>query len=522
MGTFKASVIVPVRNGAGTLGDCLAALEAQSVPRAQYEIIVVDDGSCDASASVAARFGVRVLTQPARGAAAARNWGAAHATSDILLFTDADAEPAHDWIAAMLAAFEDCRVAGAKGVYLTRQRAWVARFVQVEYEEKYARLRRADAIDFVDTYSAGYRRQVFLANGGFDESFPAASVEDQEFSFRLANRGHRLVFAPQAVVYHRHADSLGAYARKKFRIGFWKVHVHTRHPNKLWRDAHTPQTLKAQIALLGMLAVTIAATVFDSELAIAAAVLALGWLASALPLTVFIARRDPPIARIAPGMILVRAAALGLGLVAGIGGEIARSAAVKRAMDIIGAVAGLILAAPLMLLIALAIKLDSPGPALFVQDRAGLDGRPFKMLKFRSMVVGAEEMLASVLGRSQVPPPVFKMRADPRVTRVGRVLRRFSLDELPQFVNVLKGEMSLVGPRPEETRVVAQYDAWQRRRLSVKPGMTGPMQTDGRGALPLDERVRLELAYIEHYSLWQDFCLLAKTLPAVLRGPGAY
>ncbi len=194
----------------------------------------------------------------------------------------------------------------------------------------------------------------------------------------------------------------------------------------------------------------------------------------------------------------------------------------KRLIDVIGALVGLIVSAPLMLLIAIAIKLDSPGPVLFVQMRAGRDGKPFRMYKFRSMVADAEARLNEVIAQNRLPLPVFKIPADPRVTRVGKILRRFSLDELPQFVNVLNGEMSLVGPRPEEMRIVALYSDWHRRRLAVKPGITGPMQTYGRGALTLDERVRLELAYIENYSLWKDFYFLLKTIPAVLGGRGAF
>jgi lipopolysaccharide/colanic/teichoic acid biosynthesis glycosyltransferase len=133
----------------------------------------------------------------------------------------------------------------------------------------------------------------------------------------------------------------------------------------------------------------------------------------------------------------------------------------------------------------------------------------------------AEAQLDELLALEELVEPAFKLDDDPRRTRVGRVLRRWSLDELPQFWNVLKGEMSLVGPRPEEVRVVAHYSDWHRRRLAVKPGITGPMQVNGRGDLSLDERVRMEVDYIEHYSLWRDLRLLAQTLPAVVEGKGA-
>ncbi len=197
-------------------------------------------------------------------------------------------------------------------------------------------------------------------------------------------------------------------------------------------------------------------------------------------------------------------------------------AAAKRLFDVVVSAAVLIALAPLFALIALAIKLDSPGPVFFVQQRAGENGRSFRMYKFRSMVADAAERLAEVVDVGALAEPAYKLRCDPRVTRVGRLLRRWSLDELPQLWNVLRGEMSLVGPRPEDAALVARYTPWQRKRLAVKPGLTGPMQVNGRGDLSLEERVRLEVRYIQQYSLWEDIRLLLRTVPAVLSGRGAY
>ena len=194
----------------------------------------------------------------------------------------------------------------------------------------------------------------------------------------------------------------------------------------------------------------------------------------------------------------------------------------KRCVDIVGAFLGLILLWPVVLLVACAIKLDSHGPVLFTQDRAGKGGKPFRIYKFRSMVWNAEDMLPSMVDIDRLSSPAFKIRRDPRVTRVGSFLRRTSLDEIPQLWNVLKGEMSLVGPRPEETRIVSLYDEEQRARLAMKPGITGPMQIDGRGALGFEERLHKELGYIEGFTLWGDVVILAKTLPAVVRGKGSY
>ncbi|MGQ9459067.1 MAG: sugar transferase [Anaerolineae bacterium] len=192
----------------------------------------------------------------------------------------------------------------------------------------------------------------------------------------------------------------------------------------------------------------------------------------------------------------------------------------KRALDLALAALGLVLAAPLMGLIALAIRLDSPGPVLFRQWRAGKDKRPFRMLKFRTMVDGAEAMLPGLLAQRGLREPVLKVPDDPRVTRVGRWLRATGLDELPQLWNVLKGEMSLVGPRPEEWRLVPFYSPQHEVRFSVRPGLTGPVQVRGP-VLSLEERAALELRYLEDWSLGEDLRLLLRTVPKVLRGGNA-
>ncbi len=322
---MNVSIIVPAYNAANTIEGCLTALLAQNFPRDASEIIVVDDGSTDATPEIVARFPmVQLIRGEHRGAAAARNLGAQHARGDILLFTDADCEPTPDWLAQMLAPFADDQVVGAKGIYRTRQREWIARFVQLEYAEKYARMARERFIDFIDTYSAAYRRDVFLRHQGFDESFPGASVEDQEFSFRLARQGYKMVFVPQAIVYHRHVTSLGAYAKRKFWIGYWKVHVHAHHPGKVWRDAHTPTTLKIQVALCAAFLALLVIGLFLPITLLAAAIIAGLFLITTLPLITLIARCDPVIVLIAPMMIGVRAAALGFGLATGILGELAR------------------------------------------------------------------------------------------------------------------------------------------------------------------------------------------------------
>jgi exopolysaccharide biosynthesis polyprenyl glycosylphosphotransferase len=192
----------------------------------------------------------------------------------------------------------------------------------------------------------------------------------------------------------------------------------------------------------------------------------------------------------------------------------------KRALDILVSGVLLIALAPLMLLVALAVKRSGPGPILFVQWRAGRRERPFRMLKFRTMRVDSK--LADVVDLGTLEEPAFKLEDDPRVTPVGRFLRRASLDELPQLINVLKGEMSLVGPRPEQLEIVRLYRPEERFRLGAKPGLTGPMQVNGRGELRFQERLALERDYIENMSLARDLRILALTFTPVLRRRGAY
>lgn len=194
----------------------------------------------------------------------------------------------------------------------------------------------------------------------------------------------------------------------------------------------------------------------------------------------------------------------------------------KRVLDFVLGGLGLILTLPLWLLIAVAIRLDSPGPVLFVQERVGLRGSRFSFFKFRTMQVGAEGRLAELLASNEAEGPVFKMRRDPRVTRVGLFLRRTSLDELPQLLNVLKGEMTLVGPRPPLPREVAQYRPSDAVRLSVKPGITCLWQVQGRSDCSFDQWMEYDREYVSGLSFALDLKILARTVWVVLIGAGAY
>jgi exopolysaccharide biosynthesis polyprenyl glycosylphosphotransferase len=193
---------------------------------------------------------------------------------------------------------------------------------------------------------------------------------------------------------------------------------------------------------------------------------------------------------------------------------------IKRAVDIVASGTGIIVLSPLFLIVAIIIKWSSPGPVFFIQKRVSLNNRKFVLYKFRSMYKGAAKKQAEIEARNMMSGPVFKVKDDPRITPVGRILRKFSIDELPQLFNVFVGHMSLVGPRPPLPKEVRQYQPWQRRRLSMRPGLTCLWQISGRNKIGFDEWMKLDLQYIDNWSLWLDFKIIAKTIPVVLLGRG--
>ena len=531
--TLEVSVIVPARGGHELLARCLRALGEQRGLEDRFEVIVVDDGSEQPLKPLAEEHGARCIVQEPLGPAAARNTGAQAAQGKILAFTDSDCAPVENWLQNLTAPFDDPEIVGVKGTYASEQAGWVPRFVQQEYEAKYRRMASLEKIDFIDTYSAAYRRDVFLENGGFDTAFPVPSVEDQELSFRLARKGYRMVFAPQAVVVHIHDENVTEYIRRKFNIGYWKAFMLRWLPEKMLSDSHTLPVQRWQIGLLGLALAGLALGFFwTPAFVLLLTSFSLIFLIDA-PFLLHLLRKDLGWLFIAPPMLVLRAGFLGLGLAIGFlfppkarvkvaAGLNPVQRGLKRAIDLLGALAGLSLSAPVLVVAAVAIKLDDGGPVFFRQTRVGEGGKSFKILKLRTMVVDAEKQVQQVLAQNPLEGPVFKIPNDPRITLMGRWLRRWSLDEIPQFWNVLKGEMSLVGPRPEQDWVVAQYDDAQRQRLAIKPGLTGPMQVSGRGALDMDQRLALELDYIQNYSLGSDVRILLRTIAAVLKAEGAF
>jgi glycosyltransferase involved in cell wall biosynthesis len=307
------SIIVPARNAESSIAQCLDALLNQTMDASSYEIIVVDNGSADRTAEIAEQQGAQLLREDKRGAAAARNRGIRAASGEIICFTDADCLPTESWLEEMISPFSDPQIAGCKGSYLTRQHEIVARFVQIEYEDKYDRLLGLQNIDFIDTYSAAYRRNVLVSVGGFDESI--YYVEDQELSFRVARLGKKMVFQPSAAVYHSHSNSFWKYFKKKFMIAYWKAQILRRPPGKAINDSHTPQTMKIQIALVASLGLAAAAALFISIAWLIFALLSLLFLFSTAPFVIKAWGKDKLVALISPVLLLGRAIAQTLGII---------------------------------------------------------------------------------------------------------------------------------------------------------------------------------------------------------------
>jgi glycosyltransferase involved in cell wall biosynthesis len=310
---IEISVIVPAYNAATTLHSCLESLSHQSVSRENYEIIVVDDGSTDATSDIAKRFDVNYVFQPNQGPATARNNGARMAQGEFILFTDSDCLPEHNWIEEMVRSFVDPEVVAVKGAYRTRQRELAARFAQAEFEDRYDLLEKSSSIDMIDTYSAAFRKNVFLQVGGFHQSFPVADNEDTELSYRLAAAGYKLVFSPKARVYHVHPNTLMKYLGLKLRRGYWRMVVYSRYPSKAVKDSYTPAVIKIQTLLMGLSLVLILfswlkpALLYLSLLSWAVIIL------FSMPFSSKTFQKDKAVGVIAPGVVLLRSFAFAVG-----------------------------------------------------------------------------------------------------------------------------------------------------------------------------------------------------------------
>lgn len=316
------SVVIPALNAETIIDRCLAALTHQSLPRDRYEIIVVDDGSRDGTAARAEAAGARVTRlEQSAGPGGARNAGVAIARGELIVFTDADCEPTSGFLEALVEPMSDVRIQGTKGVYLSRQPEITARFVQIEYEDRYRHTATTRWIDFVDTYAACFWKRDLDRVGGFDPIYRQCG--DQELSFRLAEAGVHIRFAPDARTFHLHVRKFADYVKKKYRIAWWKVAVLRRHPNKALRDSHTPQTMKLELLCVaavaaGLLGVGPLALLGYGSIAAAGLGAALiAYAALIAPFTVRAFWKDRVVGLCAPAILFARDLALIAGIVMG-------------------------------------------------------------------------------------------------------------------------------------------------------------------------------------------------------------
>lgn len=312
------SIVIPAYNAERTIGDCLKALSEQDFT-GDFEVIVVDDGSSDSTPGIASRFeNVRLLKQENAGPAAARNKGAKEAKGEIILFTDSDCVPEGDWVSQMVRPFEEAPdLSSVKGRYRTKQQELVARFVQLEYEDKYDYMKRHRYIDFIDTYSAGFKRDVFLEMGGYDSQFPVACAEDVELSYRMSSQGHKMVFNPSAVVYHTHPKRLWDYLKKKYKFAYWRMLAVRKNPDKLTKDTHTPQLMKFQALLPPAIVVALAASALVAKAVYIVLALLAFFLITTIPFTVKAMSKDAGVGIVSPVLLFLRAAAQFLGIAGG-------------------------------------------------------------------------------------------------------------------------------------------------------------------------------------------------------------
>jgi len=311
------SVIIPAYNAERTLSFCLEALHDQSLPKKDYEIIVVDDGSTDSTSKIAKGFNVKYIFQINQGPATARNRGAREAEGEIILFTDSDCLPEHNWVQEMVSRFGDPDVVAVKGAYKTKQMELAAKFAQAEFEDRYDLLQKSPSIDMIDTYSAAFRRDVFLNMGGFDESFPVANNEDTDLSYRLAAAGYKLVFIPGAIVYHTHPNTIIKYLKLKFWRGYWRMVVYRRYPDKAVKDSYTPMVIKIQTMLMALSLPLILLSWFVPNFIYFAL---LAWaiiIILSFPFSFKTFKKDRIVGLVSPGVVLLRSMVFATGSLSG-------------------------------------------------------------------------------------------------------------------------------------------------------------------------------------------------------------
>ncbi len=288
---MNASVIVPVFNAESTVSECISSLLKQEFS-AKFEIIVVDDGSTDKTPERIKKIkGIKIIRQKNSGPATARNNGARNARHEIVVFIDADCIAEKNWLEEMVSPFKNKRVVGVQGAYKTKQKEFIARFVQTEIEYRYKKMKSSKKIDWIGSYSAAYRKEIFLKEQGFSREFLKASGEDPDLSYKLSEKGYLLKFNPKAIVYHKHPSSLSDYLHRKYVHAFWRVLLYKKHSAKAAVDSYTPQTLKAQIAFLGLFFAFLVLSVISENLLFFAMLCLFLFIFSTLPFVFFALKR---------------------------------------------------------------------------------------------------------------------------------------------------------------------------------------------------------------------------------------
>jgi cellulose synthase/poly-beta-1,6-N-acetylglucosamine synthase-like glycosyltransferase len=313
------SIIIPAYNAEKTIKQCLESIMNQDYAD-DYEVIVVDDGSTDSTPRIVSEFSkVRLIRQKNAGPAFARNKGALGAKGEIILFTDSDCIPGPSWISEMLKPFsENNEVVGVKGSYKTRQKEIIARFVQLEYEDKYNYMLKSDYIDFIDTYSAGFKKTVFIEMNGYNTEFPVACAEDIELSYRISSRGYKMVFNPNTIVYHTHPSRLPDYLKKKYKFAYWRMLAVKKNPKKLIKDSHTPQLMKLQLLFPPVIFINILLSLISGKFVFILFLMLLLFVLTVIPFAFQAIKKDLTVGLLSPFFLFLRASSQFLGISGGI------------------------------------------------------------------------------------------------------------------------------------------------------------------------------------------------------------
>ncbi|MFH1644099.1 MAG: glycosyltransferase [bacterium] len=313
------SIIVPTFNSEKTIAKTIQAIQEQET-KEETELIIVDDNSTDKTVQEIKKFNKIKLIQQEKnsGPAVARNTGAKNAKGEIIIFTDSDCVPEKNWLDEMIKPFENSKVVGVQGAYKTKQKNLTAKFVQIEIEDRYDLMKKKEFIDFIGSYSAAYRKKVFLEFKGFNEKFPSASGEDPELSYRIEKKGLKLKFNPNAIVYHKHPESFLQYLKIKFFRGYWRILLYKNHQDKMIKDSYTPQILKFQIILMYAMIIGLITELVIPINFIPFYAFLLIFLVTLIPFTLKALKKDFFIGLISPKIIFFRTFAFCTGLIWGL------------------------------------------------------------------------------------------------------------------------------------------------------------------------------------------------------------